>query len=328
LARDVDSTRQESIDQFVRLALVARALTGTLDADELVDMVIRQGMAGLDADGGVVAMLESDNLLTPIATFGYSNSTIAASAPLRLDRDLPITTAVRENTSVWVTSREDAYTRFPEFASVPTNSHAWMAVPLVANGRVIGALGVSFLAPRRFSEEERLFISALADLTALNLATRATAAGEHLPRSLETTQSEPQSRQSLDRAIKNIFASSFGIATQLNKYTTDDDSMESLHDVLHRLETAARECRLAAFTMLIDGQQTTLETATQFEQALTSRATIDQAKGILMARHQLSEDEAFDALRERSQRANRKLRLIAQEVVDSTQRPLPPDERP
>lgn len=49
--------------------------------------------------------------------------------------------------------------------------------------------------------------------------------------------------------------------------------------------------------------------------ALASRATIDQAKGILMARSNVSADEAFDMLRMASQRENRKLRDIAAEIV-------------
>jgi AmiR/NasT family two-component response regulator len=44
---------------------------------------------------------------------------------------------------------------------------------------------------------------------------------------------------------------------------------------------------------------------------------IGKAKGILMAREQCSADEAFGLLRGVSQRTNRKLREVAQGVVDS-----------
>jgi len=58
----------------------------------------------------------------------------------------------------------------------------------------------------------------------------------------------------------------------------------------------------------------------QLQQALTSRATIDQAKGILMAKHGVGGDEAFNILRTTSQRENRKLRELAQELVDRTRK--------
>jgi GAF domain-containing protein len=53
----------------------------------------------------------------------------------------------------------------------------------------------------------------------------------------------------------------------------------------------------------------------QLNEALTSRGVIEQAKGILMARDSCDPDAAFDLLRRRSQRENRKLRDIADDVV-------------
>ena len=50
--------------------------------------------------------------------------------------------------------------------------------------------------------------------------------------------------------------------------------------------------------------------------ALENRDVIGQAKGIIMATDGVSSDEAFVVLRRASQRSNRKLRDIAQEIVD------------
>ena len=50
--------------------------------------------------------------------------------------------------------------------------------------------------------------------------------------------------------------------------------------------------------------------------ALESRGVIEQAKGILMAMQRCSPDQAFDILRRSSQRQNRKLRTIAEEIVE------------
>jgi GAF domain-containing protein len=49
--------------------------------------------------------------------------------------------------------------------------------------------------------------------------------------------------------------------------------------------------------------------------AMMSRAFIDQAKGILMERHKVTEDEAFTILARASQRTNTKLRDVAAELV-------------
>ena len=55
--------------------------------------------------------------------------------------------------------------------------------------------------------------------------------------------------------------------------------------------------------------------ATQLERAMASRAVIEQAKGVLMGQLKCDADQAFAELVSRSQRANRKLHVIAAGVV-------------
>ena len=54
--------------------------------------------------------------------------------------------------------------------------------------------------------------------------------------------------------------------------------------------------------------------------ALENRATIEQAKGLVMAARACTADEAFAWLSEVSQRCNRKFREIAQELVTDAAR--------
>jgi two-component system, response regulator / RNA-binding antiterminator len=65
--------------------------------------------------------------------------------------------------------------------------------------------------------------------------------------------------------------------------------------------------------------------------AFGRRATIEQAKGILMASHAIDADRAFQMLRDHSQHSGRKLVDIAQAIVDShllLLRPVPQPARP
>lgn len=55
--------------------------------------------------------------------------------------------------------------------------------------------------------------------------------------------------------------------------------------------------------------------------ALATRELIGQAQGILMERERLSADQAFDVLRRASQHLNRKLREVAQDLVETGERP-------
>jgi GAF domain-containing protein len=63
-----------------------------------------------------------------------------------------------------------------------------------------------------------------------------------------------------------------------------------------------------------------LDEVEQLRTAMASRASIEQAKGIIMATRRCTADEAFDLLRDTSSRANRKLRDIAQALVEDNSR--------
>jgi hypothetical protein len=60
------------------------------------------------------------------------------------------------------------------------------------------------------------------------------------------------------------------------------------------------------------------EYANQIEQALRTRPTIEQAKGILMAVHGWNDDEAFAQLVRQSQKTNVKLRSVAEQLVQQS----------
>ena len=65
----------------------------------------------------------------------------------------------------------------------------------------------------------------------------------------------------------------------------------------------------AAVALDSAGQKESLNTA------IDSRDLIGQAKGIIMARDEVDADEAFAMLVKASQDLNKKLRLVAEEVV-------------
>jgi AmiR/NasT family two-component response regulator len=60
------------------------------------------------------------------------------------------------------------------------------------------------------------------------------------------------------------------------------------------------------------------------EVAVTTNRQIGAAIGILMHQHKITESQGFELLREISQRTNRKLRDLADELVFTGA--LPPDE--
>jgi response regulator NasT len=93
------------------------------------------------------------------------------------------------------------------------------------------------------------------------------------------------------------------------------------------------------FAYIIDGTPEELQSAIDItlqrfseyqnlQGAFGRRALIEQAKGILMARHSINADVAFERLRDHSQHNGRKLSDVAAAVVDSHLLLLPPRQLP
>jgi GAF domain-containing protein len=101
----------------------------------------------------------------------------------------------------------------------------------------------------------------------------------------------------------------------LNIYGTGEGAFD---DTTRELATAFASYAAVALANA-DLYASTANLAANLQRALDSRAVIDQAKGILMRDHRISPDAAFDLLVERSSSANRKLRDIAQDIVDDAQ---------
>jgi GAF domain-containing protein len=76
----------------------------------------------------------------------------------------------------------------------------------------------------------------------------------------------------------------------------------------------------ASQTALLASYRNNTEEVDGLRTALRTRAVIEQAKGIIMAATGCTAEQAFDVLRQQSQRENRKLNQVAQEIVDRQKR--------
>jgi GAF domain-containing protein len=106
----------------------------------------------------------------------------------------------------------------------------------------------------------------------------------------------------------------------LNIYSTKGAAFATPESLQAGLEVAEA---IAVAVVNADAHAQLSDQARNMRLAMDSRAVIEQAKGVLMAQRHVDADQAFEILREASQRYNRKLRDIALGIVGSTQ-----DSRP
>ncbi|MGY1638264.1 GAF and ANTAR domain-containing protein [Geodermatophilus sp. SYSU D00742] len=101
----------------------------------------------------------------------------------------------------------------------------------------------------------------------------------------------------------------------LNIYSSAPGSFAGRESLEVALEVAEA---IAVAVANADAHDRLGEQARNMRLAMESRSVIEQAKGVLMAQRRVDAEQAFEILREASQRYNRKLRDIATGIVEST----------
>ncbi len=169
MAETVEHKGMDTIDWLRRVGMVANALTGDMDGQEVAEIVLHQGMAGMSASGAIVVFRYGDQLL-PVATIGSTVETLHRTSPLSIDRQLPMCHALVHGEAVWVTSRDDGLARFANLRNAHPGSQGWAAAPLMTAGRPFGALSLVFDTPPTLGAVERQFVTTLTGLAALALS--------------------------------------------------------------------------------------------------------------------------------------------------------------
>lgn len=136
--------------------------------------------------------------------------------------------------------------------------------------------------------------------------------GERVYRIADMTQ--PQS--AWERFAGRARALGLGSMTGVLLYT-DKEDFGALNLYARQPGTFSKDIETAGWLLASHAAValSSARTIDQLEHALDTRHAIGEAMGILMERHHLSEDDAFDVLRRISQHHNIKLRDVAQQVT-------------
>ena len=153
-----------------RLRLVLRAFAAAPLGAGTPQLLISQAVAATGSSGGVVCGVRGDRVVI-LASEGYTPGQRPACGPLIMgDLSLPLPYAATTEQPVWLVSQADAVDRFPRIGGlVPGSERAYAALPLRANGQSLGVMGISFAERHEFTEADRDFLLALADICAIHL---------------------------------------------------------------------------------------------------------------------------------------------------------------
>lgn len=231
-----------------RVALVARALAAGVSVTDLLAILARQSVEGLGADGAVLGAVDDvRGVVSPRAVYGSARANLDRLGPLLLDAELPLTVASRTGEAVWVTSRADARARFPRMATAFPEAHSCAAIPLVAGGRPIGALGLTFDQAHDFDDAQRTFLSTLADLCTVALVARngeTSSRDEGVPSIAPVVGDGVQIAERLHAVlIRDLFAATLSLGAVAS--LVDGPTRDRLIAVIEQHDAIIREVRQA-----------------------------------------------------------------------------------
>jgi GAF domain-containing protein len=153
------------------LRRLAAELARLHTSEEVAAYILGAVVQVLGGNTGSLCLLTGDGNLQIVAEEGYSAAVTAVWTTFPVDAPLPASEAVRTGTAVFLTSPEDRDSRYPVFKERPVvDDNAYAIEPLVADGRVLGALVVGFTDPRQFADEEKVLLANVSAACAVAVA--------------------------------------------------------------------------------------------------------------------------------------------------------------
>ena len=157
VARRLGAAEQQARERLSRLASVAFELAGAQTLEDLTAAVVTRGLAVLGADGGAVAVRDDEaGLLRVAVDVALGEDVQVAYGELPLDSPLPAAHVARTGEPVLLPDRTSGLAWSPSMQAVydATQRSAWATLPLVAGGRLLGALVVAWADERELTEAE------------------------------------------------------------------------------------------------------------------------------------------------------------------------------
>ncbi len=143
---------------------LAGALAGARTTPEAAAVLLRRVLPAAGAIAGVVGIVSADGTTVDIvATEGTSGVDDSKWRRFPVSDPLPLSEAIREGRPILAETLAERDERYPAVAGAGyAFDHAMANLPLLAGGRAVGGITISFPEPRSFSQDELRFLMSLA----------------------------------------------------------------------------------------------------------------------------------------------------------------------
>jgi PAS domain S-box-containing protein len=162
---DVTARRRAEVARE-RLQAATAALAAAMTVDDVAHAAVEEAGAALEPARATLTLVDGD-LLRNVEARALPPDELARWRTIALSARLPSAEAARTREAVFALDAAEVGARWPELAG--SVHHAYAALPLIASGRVLGVLALSFSRPMAFDAGERALLDALAAQCAVAL---------------------------------------------------------------------------------------------------------------------------------------------------------------
>ncbi len=152
-----------------RLGGLAAALVATQTVAEVIDVLATHVQGATSCDAFSLREVNTDGTVARLARIsGVSPQYVEQYSDVDLAPRSALSEVARTRTPVFVASNEEHYDRFgdPLAHHSESNVQALSRLPLMVEDELIAILSVGYFEPREFTDDERLFLTTVADLAA------------------------------------------------------------------------------------------------------------------------------------------------------------------
>jgi PAS domain S-box-containing protein len=156
-----------------RLQQATSMLAEALTVEQVVEVITEVGRSAIGADRSLVVLLDPERLrVRAVNPSGGRETPGFPGGEIPLDVPSVVTRAITTRRPVLAENPEALQLQFEDETKADlflasTDERAWVGMPLLTAGQAIGALRFTFTRPRKITDEERVFLEALAGQCAL-----------------------------------------------------------------------------------------------------------------------------------------------------------------
>lgn len=165
--KKLEEFRTVAVERAGRLLKITSAIADAVSDSQVFEAVVDHVASALEASSvGLWLVDERRTSATLVRSVGYADAARSALASLSLEGGTatPVLDSIQSRQPVWIASQAELLERYPHLRGVATPGRAYRVacLPIVVQGELLGALGVTFEAGHGARHDEREFLLLIA----------------------------------------------------------------------------------------------------------------------------------------------------------------------